>query len=372
MVIVLFKRFKRFKKVIHNDFWKSAWIKIGLVLTALFSLSMFALPYFEGSGPFESVLNRIWWFIVTVSTVGYGDMSPGTLPGKILGMVIIICGIGTMAWVLSNIVDLVVMKARKKMKGLIPLNEKNALVLFGYRKGKTERLVEEILADENRHDRAIILCSSSVEENPLPEQVQFVKGDLQSDDVMTRACVSHADRVIIHGHTDEQTVLITFAVNHADEKSDMNIVVSIDDEEYGKHFKRINQERVKAGKKEISVIKNMEEQMIVQEMQDKGVVVSFLQELLSNKTGSELYRVDIPSDIDPDIDLSWTFKQVSSFFKEKYSANVVGLATNGDLSSMVVNPVDTFQIIPDMCLIYIADDRLANIDWKEMFDWKGV
>ena len=39
----------------------------------------------------------MWWSIVTLTTVGYGDVYPITALGKIFGSVIIILGIGTVA-----------------------------------------------------------------------------------------------------------------------------------------------------------------------------------------------------------------------------------------------------------------------------------
>ena len=39
----------------------------------------------------------MWWSIVTLTTVGYGDVFPITSLGKIFGSVIIILGIGTVA-----------------------------------------------------------------------------------------------------------------------------------------------------------------------------------------------------------------------------------------------------------------------------------
>ena len=39
----------------------------------------------------------MWWSIVTLTTVGYGDVFPVTSAGKVFGSVIIILGIGTVA-----------------------------------------------------------------------------------------------------------------------------------------------------------------------------------------------------------------------------------------------------------------------------------
>jgi len=42
----------------------------------------------------RSIRDALWWSFVTVSTVGYGDKYPVTLPGQILGVALIIAGVG--------------------------------------------------------------------------------------------------------------------------------------------------------------------------------------------------------------------------------------------------------------------------------------
>ncbi len=46
---------------------------------------------------FGSIPQSMWWSIVTLTTVGYGDVFPITSIGKIFGSIIIILGIGTVA-----------------------------------------------------------------------------------------------------------------------------------------------------------------------------------------------------------------------------------------------------------------------------------
>ena len=46
---------------------------------------------------FGSIPQAMWWAIVTLTTVGYGDTFPITRAGKFFGSLIIILGIGTVA-----------------------------------------------------------------------------------------------------------------------------------------------------------------------------------------------------------------------------------------------------------------------------------
>ena len=46
---------------------------------------------------FESIPKAMWWAVVTLTTVGYGDVTPITNVGKILGAIITILGVGLAA-----------------------------------------------------------------------------------------------------------------------------------------------------------------------------------------------------------------------------------------------------------------------------------
>lgn len=48
-------------------------------------------------GGFTSIPTSIYWAIVTLTTVGYGDVTPVTIPGKMLASVVMILGYGIIA-----------------------------------------------------------------------------------------------------------------------------------------------------------------------------------------------------------------------------------------------------------------------------------
>lgn len=69
-----------------------------LVMMLLISSTM--MFFFENEAQptvFSSIPATMWWGIVTLTTIGYGDMTPVTLPGRLLGSVIAVVGIGMFA-----------------------------------------------------------------------------------------------------------------------------------------------------------------------------------------------------------------------------------------------------------------------------------
>jgi voltage-gated potassium channel len=69
-----------------------------LLLTVTISGSlMYMLEVEEQPTVFTSIPAAMWWAIETLTTVGYGDMVPVTATGRILGGMVSIIGIGTLA-----------------------------------------------------------------------------------------------------------------------------------------------------------------------------------------------------------------------------------------------------------------------------------
>lgn len=72
-------------------------LMVMLVVLVLASAVMFALE--RGAQPevFASIPHAMWWAIVTMATVGYGDMAPVTPAGRVFGGVVMILGIAMFA-----------------------------------------------------------------------------------------------------------------------------------------------------------------------------------------------------------------------------------------------------------------------------------
>lgn len=68
-----------------------------LVLLVVSSTLMFHLEHAAQPNAFTSIPTTMWWGIITLTTIGYGDLAPVTAGGRVLGGCIAILGIGMFA-----------------------------------------------------------------------------------------------------------------------------------------------------------------------------------------------------------------------------------------------------------------------------------
>ncbi len=63
-------------------------------------LSAIGIYYFEHDAQpdkFESVFHSLWWAVATITTVGYGDVYPVTIGGRLFTFIVLLIGMGVIA-----------------------------------------------------------------------------------------------------------------------------------------------------------------------------------------------------------------------------------------------------------------------------------
>jgi voltage-gated potassium channel len=95
-------------EVLHNRGQYAALVTLLLGFIVLTSASVLVLV-FEAAAPDANITtggDAVWWAIVTITTVGYGDKYPITAAGRVVGVFVMFAGvgiIGSLAGILSSV-----------------------------------------------------------------------------------------------------------------------------------------------------------------------------------------------------------------------------------------------------------------------------
>lgn len=96
--------------VVRNRSQYAAFITLTLAMLVLSLASIFVLQ-FESQSPEANITSggdAIWWAVVTITTVGYGDKYPVTLGGRITAMFVMFTGVGIIGALASMLSSLLV------------------------------------------------------------------------------------------------------------------------------------------------------------------------------------------------------------------------------------------------------------------------
>ena len=89
------KRFHRAFTIVKEEL-----LLFASVTMIILYLSAVGVYYFENAAQpeaFSSVFDGLWWSVVTLTTVGYGDVYPITVGGRVFTFVVLIVGFGLVA-----------------------------------------------------------------------------------------------------------------------------------------------------------------------------------------------------------------------------------------------------------------------------------
>jgi voltage-gated potassium channel len=113
----------------------------------------------EGSNIY-SLYEAFYWSIVTISTVGYGDVTPISEAGRLVSIFVIIAGVAVLAFTTSLVVSAFTEKLddMKEMKEIDDLNKLETFyIVCGY-----ESIAQEVVKELSKHNSLIVL-----DEDPL-------------------------------------------------------------------------------------------------------------------------------------------------------------------------------------------------------------
>ncbi len=349
---------------------KYDWIPIIAILLTLHCISACLLLFFDYDAFAQDTLLKTlwkgtWWFFVTATTVGYGDVVPTSIPGQIIAVFDMIFGIGLMFTILGAGADKVIERRRQRMRGLSQLNLKDHIVILGGgAERKLRKLIKEIQTDRLYKGVELVVCSEHYEENPFTKDVEFVKGRIGDDDTLKRACVDQAKVIIIYGISDDETILAALAVDEINR--DAFTTAYIRDRVNIRHIQRINKVRHAgiAGKQygRIRVITRINDLMLAREISNPDLSEAILQ-LMNTKIGNTFFSIEAW----PEHDCTLGIPAVRQMLRATDAhALLVGIRRFED-GSMCLNPHENIVVTSKDHLFVIASHR-PDIEWGPLLE----
>ena len=196
-------------------------------------------------GSFSNFKNSLWWTIVTMTTVGYGDMAPTTTGGRALAVIIMFFGISLIAIVTGTISSIFTTRKIMEGKGLGKITFENHTLICGWNNNINNLI--ELLTKANTVK--IVLINNQTEDdvnnilsNYDTNYIKFIKGDFTLDSTLNNANASEANHAIILNDekmiNDEKIILATLSLKKISPK--IKVVAQLNDQDKIAFLKRAN------------------------------------------------------------------------------------------------------------------------------------
>jgi len=314
---------------VHNILAKEQVYKLLFIIVVMVTVSGVMIAKMEHF----SVADGVWWSIVTMTTVGYGDVSPKTIEGRGVAVFLMICGISVICMLTGKIAEFMVYKRVRKMKGFSRTVLKNHIIICNWN-GRALDIIKNIKAAHNYGNKQIVVIDDKVDsELLLNEDIMFYKGVI-NEEMLKSACLNDADTVIILGDSaldhiarDAKCVLDTLTVESIN--PNVYTIVELVDSANETYCKRAHADEVISG---FTIGGNL----IAQTALNHGMS-TIISDILCNSTGSTLSILDFP----PLYTGTTAFHAVADNIKKEMNMILLGVQNK---KGVVLNPESDYFI----------------------------
>ena len=218
-----------------------------------------------------TIFDSLWYSIVSITTIGYGDFSAQSL-GARLGTIffIVIAGLTTFTAAAGILVDWIMDFQFRERAGMGTIHAKDHLLIINFpSEARVREIVEEFKQDSQHQSDDLVILTDQTETLPVGfPDLFFVRGSPLEEESYRRAGIKNAKQAIVLStryddpHSDSVVASIVYMIEHLNPKT--RVVAECLSERHTVLF---------AGAKNVSLVHtlHLSNNLLVQEAQDPWV-----------------------------------------------------------------------------------------------------
>jgi len=265
-------------------------VKVLLIYLAM-GLGVLLVEKGDPNSNIKTIWDALWFPLITLTTVGYGDFYPVTPAGYIVTGLGIVIGLGFVATLLSELPVMAMERSRWREEGMGETKFKNHAIICHWDPEDGPALIQELLAGDSQIQQVVVVSEG---ERPFQDNrnQQWIAGIPSDEATLQRAGILHASAVIAlpapkamerPEGSDAQALMLVSTIRSL---SSAWLGIMLEREENRRHFLNasaiINPSRLGT-------------MLMVQALQDSGVEI-VAERLFSNLQGNTLFCVSVSQD----------------------------------------------------------------------------
>ncbi|MBU4232133.1 MAG: potassium channel family protein [Desulfobacterales bacterium] len=154
-------------------------------------------------GPWWTRFGRaLWWGMVTLTTVGYGDVVPVTFLGRLVGVTLMVIGFLSLSLVTATVASVFIERKFRQEKGLEAVKSTQHILILGWPED-AEALLDQLLKRLPLTIAVVLINKAppeqmdAIKEKYPQNAVFYLRGDYSREEILLKANVQGAFKAII-------------------------------------------------------------------------------------------------------------------------------------------------------------------------------
>lgn len=308
----------------------------------------------------KSFMDAIWYSIVTLTTVGYGDFYPVTPLGKFIGLTIIIASLGLLGYLIGGISNIIRNYMEKKKDGFYGTKFENHFVIIGW-DDFAKQVAQQVTSAG--HQVAIAVDNKNyvdiIHELFTEEQVFVLFTDLAHTESFKKLNIEQASTVYINLNDDSKSLV--FIINMKKVFGECNYVISLNNSELKETFKNIGVNH--------TIAKNDIASKLVASYIFEPDVAKLTEDFMTTSVSAIDYDIQEYLVIDSNPYLNKDYFEVYVELKKKHNAVLLGLVKidKDDHTRRIIKNPQEGEIIELNDYLLLVSEGSAKINLKKIF-----
>lgn len=225
-------------------------------MTGTGGLAAFVFEHHAQGSNIRKLGDAIWWSMVTIATVGYGDHYPVTLGGRLVALFLMLFGVGALSIFTATVASFFVEKRMRERMGVESFKIENHHIVCGWN-GKVRQILAGFEADAlkqgHTHDTILVHegdpdTVTSLEPIFPNLKLRFVRGDYTSEATLRRAHVQKARSIAFladdqhQDSCDERNIIAAQLALHLN--NSLHVCAELREGRYRHHLERLEVDNI--------------------------------------------------------------------------------------------------------------------------------
>jgi voltage-gated potassium channel len=343
-----------------------------LILALLVILLMGAIGFAlvePAEGPWYDRFGRaVWWGMVTLTTVGYGDVVPVTLLGRLVGTALMVIGFISLSLVTATVASVFIERKFRQERGLEAVKATQHIMLLGWPED-AEALIDQLLKRLPQTIPVVLINKVPPEQmeavkERFPERALFyLRGDYSREDILLKANVRGAFKAIIladrqPGETaaqvDQRTLFTALTLKALHNK--IRILAELLRPENRAYLER-------AGAEEVLIRGQYDSSLLAGAIASPALYRVYTSLLLGD--GQTLWDVEVPSYFN-----GRPLSDFAAFLQEQHQGILIGVYTEGRALSLEDLLSDEPSAIDDFIRRKFAETKMSHLLGRTKVDYQ--